>query len=99
MSHPNKANVANRYAKGSQVIDFLSTGIFAMAIGMILVQWLLPTLPSPMVDAVTLSTAKAIVGTSIAALVVPFAYLSVRMLGEFTLWIGQNMPELKTKQA
>jgi hypothetical protein len=99
MSNPNETSAVSKAVKGGQVIDFLSTGIFALVIGMTLVQWLLPTLPGPMVDTVTLSTAKAIVGLSIAALIVPFAYLSVRMLSEFATWLGQHTPKLKTQQS
>ena len=98
MSLVNEANAVSRPVKNGNVIDFVSTATFALVIGMTLVQWLLPTLPAPMADAVTLSTAKAIVGCSIAALIVPFAYLTVRMLSEFTNWLGHNTPCLKSLQ-
>ena len=80
------------------MIDLVSTGIFALVAGMTLVQWLLPALPVSTADAATVSTAKAIVGSSIAALVVSFAYLSVRILSEFTNWLGHHMPRLNTRQ-
>ena len=95
MSRFAQLSSARRFAKSPNVIDFVSTGTFALVVGMTLVQFLLPSVPAPMADAVTLSTAKGIVGCSIAALIVPFAYLSVRMVSEFINWLGPNLPVLK----
>ena len=95
MSRIAPSNSVRRLAKSANVIDFVSTGTFALVVGMTLVQFLLPNVPAPMADTVTLSTAKAIVGGSIAALIVPFAYLSVRMISEFINWLGPNLPVLK----
>ena len=89
---------ARRQTKNSNVIDFVSTGTFALVVGMTLVQFLLPTVPAPMADTVTLSTAKGIVGCSIAALIVPFAYLTVRMVSEFINWLGPNLPVLNSQK-
>lgn len=95
MSRIAQLSRSRRLAKSSNVIDFVSTGTFALVVGMTLVQFLLPTVPAPMADAVTLSTAKGIVGCSIAALIVPFAYLTVRMVSEFINWLGPNLPVLQ----
>lgn len=98
MSRSAQPSLIRRQTRNSIVIDFVSTGTFALVVGMTLVQFLLPSVPGPMADAVTLSTAKGIVGCSIAALIVPFAYLSVRMVSEFINWLGPNLPVLKGQQ-
>ena len=95
MSRSAQSGLTRRHTKNSSVIDFVSTGTFALVVGMTLVQFLMPSVPGPMADAVTLSTAKGIVGCSIAALIVPFAYLTVRMVSEFINWLGPNLPALK----
>lgn len=90
-----KSKSVSRNFVSGQMIDFVSTATFALVIGMTLVHWLLPAVPAPVADTVTLSTAKAVVGSSIAALLVPFAYLTVRMLSAFSIWLAQHTPALK----